>query len=175
MDINELKMQIAQIVFEDVDEDYLTNLLNAATLNDISNLGLNADEQTAYTNIINSRKVEKKLENTNIKFRVNYNSINDPGNYLPVLTGGQSAPEITGIVHLPQGGERPTNVKFWYKGQVYEEGAKEPVFFPENDDMILSSQAEGVVNSSIERKDDAIGEAATPYAQEELSKAIGGE
>lgn len=140
--------RIAQIVYEGVDADFLSKAVNNATLNDVSNLGLNEEEAKAYNNIMSSRNVEKRLEETQITMRVSYDNVNDPGDFLSVLTEGQDAPEITGTVHLPQGGTRPSNVKFFYPGQVYEEGAKEPVVFPENDSRLLESYGHDEVERS---------------------------
>lgn len=133
--------QVAAIIYPKIDTEFLTDTLNASDMNDLSNLGLNEDEAIAYTNIMNARKVKAALNGDSVSFIINYDDSADPANFLEVLTEGQPAPEITGIVHLPQGGTRPTNVIFWEPGQLYEEGAKEPVFFKENDMSLLQQHA----------------------------------
>ena len=174
MDTNKIANQFAVIIYGRIDAGYLSSLLNAATLNDISNLDLNEDEQKAYNMIMSSRQVDIHLNDNAIMFSVNYDSVRDPGNFLPVLIEGQAAPEITGTVHLPQGGERPTNVKFWYPGQVYEEGAKDPIVFPENDNRLLAPFAEEQIRDVADSNTDALGEIVAPELVNELQHTLGG-
>lgn len=174
MDMNKIANQFAVIIYGQIDTNYLSALLNAATLNDVSNLDLNEDERKAYNMIMSSRQVDIHLNDHAIMFSVNYDSVKDPGNFLPILTEGQEAPEITGTVHLPPGGTRATNVKFWYPGQVYEEGAKDPIVFPENDNRLLAPFAEEQVRDAADNNTDALGEIVAPEVANELQNTLGG-
>ena len=174
MGMSDLNRQFAQIVFPKVDTEHLAEILNAATVNDTSNLGLNADEQAAYNNIMQTRKVTKELADTSINLDVDYSAVNDPGGYLDVLTGGQDAPEITGTVHLPQGGTRKSNVKFWYDGQVYEEGAKDPVILPDNDARMLNTFGEEEVSDKTTSSIPELTELSVPVIEQEIMSRIGG-
>lgn len=175
MDMNNIDVEAASIIFNKIDVSDITNLINAETLSDVSNLGLNEDEIVAYNNIMSSRKVEKHLEGSMIGFNINYDSVNDPGDYLSVLLEGQEAPEITGTVHLPQGGTRPTNVKFWYPGQTYDEGAKDPVVIPENDNKILQSFAKPKTMDAYNESKTEISELAKPIVANAARNALGGD
>lgn len=163
MDMSNLHDQFADVVFRHYNVSYLTDILNSATMNDLSNIELNEDEQIAYNNIINSRQVVKELDGSTIKVDVDYEHINDPGDFLPIALEGQDAPEITGTVHLPQGGTRKSNVKFWYPGQVYEEGAKDPVLFPENDKAILKNFSQAEADNAAAEGRSEFAEIVTPY------------
>lgn len=167
--------RIVAAAFQKIDTRYLTDTLNSATLNDLSNLGLNEEEAEAYVNIMSAREVTKGMDGSGVSFDINYDSAADPGGFLEILTEGQPAPEITGTVHLPAGGTRPTNVLFWEPGQTYEEGAKDPVFFPENDMQLLGTYARPVTEDAINASQSEIAEVVKEGVTNLLSQSLKGE